>query len=94
MKLKFKPIHLALIFGISTAYADPSSAVDQLQTQINALQAQINQLDQVHQNALSNVIGLDTADPFGTLSKVNMPLQLLKNRSQNSAALTLSLIHI
>lgn len=87
--MKLKMISLAMVLATGPLFADSSSAVNQLQAQINALQAQINQLDQTNQTAFSHVVGLDTADPFGTLSKVNMPLQLLKNRNQNPAALTL-----
>ena len=87
--MKLKMISLAMVLATGPLFADSSSAVSQLQTQINALQAQVNQLAQTNQSAFNSVIGLDTADPFGTLSKVNMPLQLLKNHNQNSAALTL-----
>jgi hypothetical protein len=87
--VKLKMISLAMLCATSSVFADSSDSVSQLQMQINALQAQVNQLEQTNQSALSNQIGLDTADPFGTLSKVNMPLQLVKNRTQNSAPLTL-----
>ncbi len=87
--MKLKIFSFAMAFATSPVFADSESMVNQLQMQINTLQAQVNQLDQESQSALSSVIDLDTADPFGALSKVNMPLQLLKNRSQNPATLTL-----
>ncbi len=83
--MKLKMISLAMVLATGPLFADSSSAVNPLQAQINALQAQVNQIDQSTQTAFRSVIGLDAADPFGTLSKVNMPLQLLKNRQQNTA---------
>lgn len=81
MKRKLLPVSLMLI--TAHAFADTTQAtLAQLQNQINQLQTQINSL-----NPSTNLVATDSAVPFGTLSKVGMPLQLVKNRKINTAPL-------
>lgn len=85
MKIKLFSAIL-LIMSASSLCADPSQqeALNSLQSQINALQSQIANM----QNP-ANVIGLDTAIPFGTMSKVEMPLALIKARNTNTAPIVI-----
>ncbi len=85
MKLK---LVTASLFALTTSslFADTNAALSALQAQINALQTQVNAMGTP---AGGLGVGLDTASPFGTLSKVQMPLQLVKNR--NSATPTVVL---
>lgn len=83
MKLKLLSITMAL--AVSPLFADSQTALDQLQAQINTLQTQVNQM--TSSTATAQAVGLDTANPFGALSKVFMPLQLVKTREQGKSLL-------
>lgn len=63
------------------SYADGSSQdqLNALQAQISSLQTQINQLGT--QSAMSNVMMLDTANPFGVMPSTTMPLAIMQSKS-------------
>lgn len=76
-----KKLTLALVslFSLS-AYADnPNVTMAQIQSEINSLNAELNS-----PKASTNVpvVGTDAADPLATLSKVQMPVQVLKAKNQ------------
>lgn len=63
------------------AYADdPSVTIQQLQAEINALNAQIHQ-PRLMSNAVP-VVGTDAANPLAAMSKVQMPVMVLKAKNQ------------
>lgn len=62
------------------AYADEQASLNQLQAEINALNAQV----QNKQMAMSSVVGLDTINPLGLMSKVQMPVYMLRAKDQLS----------
>ncbi len=91
--MKFNVFTLSiLICTINWTFADNDTTLqqqanlNQLQAQINTLQMQVNNLQPDSQ---SGVLGLDTAVPFGTLSKVQMPEALLTTRGNTPPALVL-----
>ncbi len=81
--MKLKLLSMAMALAVSPLFADSQTTLDQLQAQINALQTQVNQMTQT--TAIDQAVGLDTANPFGALSKVFMPLQLVKTREQGKS---------
>lgn len=85
MKLKLIAASITLAL-CPLSFADTEASLAQLQSQINVLQAQVAHIG----DPLSSMnIGVDMAAPLGTLSKVQMPLQLVANRSSNPAAVIL-----
>lgn len=74
------------------AFADNTPQLQQLQQQINTLNQKVAALEQTNSttsNPLQNWVGLDTAAPFGSLSKNQLPEMLLKNQSLYPSMLTL-----
>ena len=75
-----KILLLLSLSGINTlAHADVNANMDQLQTEINTLNAKLNQ-----ENISTDLIGLDTETPFGAMPKVEMPLSILAAKAELS----------
>lgn len=77
--MKKRALAISVLLFSTGLFADTQAQINQLQSQINALQAQISQMG--NGNTTGNMLSLDTQVPFGTMSKVEMPLALIKNRS-------------
>jgi Protein of unknown function (DUF3573) len=76
-----KKLAFAVLTTIAlTAYADdPNITMAQIQDEINALNAQLNQ---PKMNTGVPTIGTDAANPLSAMSKVQMPVMVLKAKNQ------------
>lgn len=68
------------LLAFNNVYADDiNTTITQLQDQINALNAQLNNPST---KAGVPIVGTDAANPLSAMSKVQMPIQVLKAKSQ------------